>query len=159
MIGVRPVTTGDLDWVRDTVAAAWGSGRVVSRGRLHDATALDGFVAEDAGKPVGLAGYRLDGDECELVTLVSTSEGRGAGTALLEAVRAAATAAGCRRVWLVTSNDNAHAIAFYQRRGWDWVEFHRDAITEARRSLKPEIPERGEGGVPIRHEIELEILL
>src|SRR5438552_12334180 len=71
----------------------------------------------------------------------------------------AAVAAGCRRVWLVTTNDNAHAIAFYQRRGWDWVGFHRDAITEARRSLKPEIPERGEGGVPIRHEIELEILL
>ena len=91
--------------------------------------------------------------------LLSTVEGRGAGTSLLGAVRDAATAAGCRRVWLVTTNDNVHAIAFYQRRGWDWVAFHRDAITTARRSLKPEIPERGDGGVPVRHEIELELRL
>jgi ribosomal protein S18 acetylase RimI-like enzyme len=159
MIEVRPIADGDRAWAGAAVSQAWGVTRVVSRGRLHDATELDGFVAEEGGKPIGLAQHRLDGDECELVVLVSTVEARGAGTSLLAAVREAAVAAGCRRVWLVTTNDNAHAIAFYQRRGWDWVGFHRDAVTEARRLLKPEIPERGEGGVPIRHEIELEILL
>ena len=43
----------------------------------------------------------------------------------------------------------------YQRAGWDWVDFHRDAVTEARK-LKPELPELGNHGIPIRHEIELE---
>ena len=159
MIAVRPLADADRAWAGDAVSQAWGVTLVVSRGRLHDATQLDGFVAEEDGKPIGLAQHRVDGDECELIVLVSTVEARGAGTSLLAAVRDAAVAAGCRRVWLVTTNDNAHAIAFYQRRGWDWVGFHRDAIADARRSLKPEIPERGEGGVPIRHEIEFEIRL
>ena len=43
----------------------------------------------------------------------------------------------------------------YQRAGWDWVDFRRDAITRAR-AIKPEIPETGNHGIPIRHEIEFE---
>jgi hypothetical protein len=39
------------------------------------------------------------------------------------------------------------------------VAFHRDAVTEARRNLKPAIPERGARGIPIAHELELELRL
>jgi hypothetical protein len=55
----------------------------------------------------------------------------------------------------VTTNDNAPAIRFYQRRGWDLVALHRDAVNESRR-LKPEIPATGVDGIPIRHELEFE---
>jgi RimJ/RimL family protein N-acetyltransferase len=43
---------------------------------------------------------------------------------------------GCRRIWLVTTNDNTRALQFYQRQGWDVVALHRDAVTAARR-IKP----------------------
>jgi hypothetical protein len=35
------------------------------------------------------------------------------------------------------------------------VEFHRDALAESRR-LKPEIPETGAHGIPLRHELVFE---
>jgi hypothetical protein len=34
-----------------------------------------------------------------------------------------------------------------------------DATTEARRTLKPEIPLTGEYGIPLRDELELELIL
>ena len=79
----------------------------------------------------------------------------GVGRALLDGARAEAARAGCSRLWLITTNDNVEAIRFYQRCGWDWVGFHRDALTESRR-LKPGIPETGAHGIPLRHELVFE---
>ncbi|HRJ15429.1 MAG TPA: GNAT family N-acetyltransferase, partial [Saprospiraceae bacterium] len=64
----------------------------------------------------------------------------------------------CSRVWLVTTNDNIRAIRFYQKRGFDLVALHRNAL-EAARLLKPEIPMTGQDGIPIRHELEFCITL
>jgi hypothetical protein len=58
-------------------------------------------------------------------------------------------------VWLVTTNDNTAAIRFYQRRGWDLVALHRDALDRSR-ELKPAIPRTGDDGIALRHELELE---
>ena len=66
--------------------------------------------------------------------------------------------AGCRRIWLITTNDNLNALGFYQHIGYELVPIHGGAIAESRR-LKPEIPLVGEGGLPLRDEIELELLL
>jgi ribosomal protein S18 acetylase RimI-like enzyme len=128
----------------------------VSRGVLSRPEALTGFVAERDREAVGLATYRIDGDECEIVTIDALVEGEGIGTALLDAVADAARAARCRRVWLITTNDNLRALRFYQRRGYVLVALHREAIAESRR-LKPSIPETGEHGIPIRDELELEL--
>jgi predicted ATPase len=50
------------------------------------------------------------GQECELVTIRSPLEGRGVGRSLLDAVRDAAIAVGCTRLWLITANDNCTRI-------------------------------------------------
>jgi GNAT superfamily N-acetyltransferase len=159
-VAVRPLTRGDRAWLAKSLHAHWGSIHVVSRGRLfEDVTRLPGIVAEARpGHPIGFALLRLEEDEAEVVVLQSLEEGRGAGTALLEAARAHAQAAGCRRLWLVTTNDNLHALRFYQRRGWDWIAMHRDAVVESRR-LKPEISSLGADDIPIRHELEFELAL
>jgi ribosomal protein S18 acetylase RimI-like enzyme len=102
--------------------------------------------------------YRVEGDVCEIITLNSLVEGRGIGTALVQAVREAAVEAGCRRLWLITTNDNLTALRFWQKRGFSLVRVYRNAVTDSRR-LKPEIPLTGEHGIPIRDEIELEIIL
>jgi ribosomal protein S18 acetylase RimI-like enzyme len=157
-LAVRALTRRDHDWLTKALMATWGSICVVSRGRLvEDATRLPGLVAEaPSGDPIGFALLRLDEADAEVVVLQSLDRGRGAGTALLEAARVDAEDAGCRRIWLVTTNDNLEAVRFYQRRGWDWVAMHRDAVAESRQ-LKPEISKTGAHEIPIRHELEFEI--
>ena len=158
MIDVRSITVEDAGWVRDLLEQRWGSNRIVSRGRTHQADALPGFVALREGESVGLATYAIEEDQCEIVTLNSLIEHVGVGVALIEAVKDAARAAGCKRLWLITTNDNLSAIRFYQKRQFGLVAVHRNAVSESRR-LKPEIPLTGIDDIPLRDEIELEFHL
>ncbi|MGN6562877.1 MAG: GNAT family N-acetyltransferase [Thermomicrobiales bacterium] len=155
---VRPVTAADRDWITQLLRERWGATLIVSRGQVHDAAALPGVVAATPAGLAGLATYRIAGDECELVTLDSLAPGQGIGTGLIAVVRAAAVAAGCRRLWLITTNDNLPALRFYQRRGFVLAALHRDAIAASRR-LKPQIPLLGLDNIPIRDELELEMAL
>jgi len=157
-IAVRGVEAADLDWVRAVVARSFGSPEVVSRGRLHCADALPGWIATLDGVSSALLGFEVREGDFEVVVLVSEVEGRGLATALLDAAVSEARARGCRRLWLVTTNDNTPAIAFYERRGLHVAAVHTGAVDESRR-LKPSIPRTGRGGVPIRDEIELELPL
>jgi N-acetylglutamate synthase-like GNAT family acetyltransferase len=115
-------------------------------------------VAEDTANWIGLVTYHIVDDACEIVSLDSLRPGIGIGTALLDAVAQAARAEECRRVWLVTTNDNLDALGFYQKRGFSLVAVHRCSVERAR-VLKPEIPLVGQGGIPLRDAIELELLL
>ena len=155
---VRPLDERDHDWVERLLVQHWHSTTVVNRGRVHHADRSPGYVALLGGTAVGLLTYRLDGDECEIVTLNSLKEGVGIGTGLIEAVKSAAVSSNCRRIWVVTTNDNINALRFYQKRGFSLVALYRNAI-EISRKLKPEIPSVGLEGIPIRDELELEIIL
>lgn len=152
------MTTSDRPWVVRTLTEHWLSPKSVSRGRVHDADRAPGFLAEHNGRPIGLVTYCIEGDQCEVLTLNSLCEGIGVGAALLEEVAGTARRAGCRRVWLITTNDNLPAIRFYQRRGWRLAAVHPKALEESRR-LKPEIPLVGIDGIPLRDEIEFELEL
>jgi GNAT superfamily N-acetyltransferase len=156
---VRRVLPEELPEVDRRMRESWGSETVVSRGRLHRVSGLPCLVAVEGDRWLGLAAWRLEGDECELVVLEAFERHRGTGTALLAAVVAMARDAGARRLWLVTTNDNTDALRFYQRRGMRLAAFHRDAITRARRELKPQIAQFGEFGIPIADELELEMRL
>jgi GNAT superfamily N-acetyltransferase len=136
----------------------WHGPRIVTRGRVHQADRLPGFVAEERRQPVGLVTYHIEQSQCEVVSLNSLREGMGIGSALLEAVEKTARSANCRRMWLITTNDNLAALRFYQKRGWRLVAVHRDALEESRR-LKPEIPRVGTNGIPLRDELELALAL
>jgi hypothetical protein len=56
---------------------------------------------------------------------------------------------------LITTNDNLHALGFYQRRGFHLNQVFPGRVDQARK-IKPSIPEIGENGIPIRDEIRLE---
>ena len=155
---LRPLADDDRAWVREFLQSRWGSTLMVSRGRRHEVDALPGFALFRSGEPAGLVTYRTADGECEIVTLDSLDEGRGVGSALVDAVREQARAAGCSRLWLVTTNDNTAALRFYQQRGFVLTALHREAIA-ASRELKPEIPAEGTEGIPIRDELELELRL
>ena len=159
MIEIRPLGEEDRPWALDVERESWGMPVVARLGELVDPTGFPGFVASVDGDPVGLVTYALSGDACEVVTIRSLREGIGVGRALLDAVREAAVAAGCRRLWLVTTNNNVRALAVYQRWGLDIVAFHPHAVDDARRRLKPSIAERDADGIPIAHEFVLQLLL
>jgi N-acetylglutamate synthase-like GNAT family acetyltransferase len=155
-VNVRPAKTED----RDVVAAfleARGSARVARRRELVDAREHPALVAEEEGRFAGVLTYVLDGPGrlCEVLTLHAAERGRGVGTALLANLERIAKAANIHRVWLITTNDNLDALRFYQRRGFRLAAVYPDAVGRSRASLKPEIPEVGEFGIPLRDEIEL----
>ncbi len=130
---------------------------MVSRGRMFDVLEHPGFIAESDGEWLGYATYEVAGDELELTVLESLTTERGVGSALLAAWVGTARERAATRAWLVTTNDNINALRYYQRRGFVLVALHRDSVTEARRTLKPEIPETGNDDIPIRDELELEL--
>lgn len=155
---IRPLSDEDRPWVEDFIQKRWGAPTVAGHGTLYTPAQLPGFVALEGSDPVGLLTYSVEGDACEIVTIDSLVEGRGVGSALLDAVAETARAARCRRLWLVTTNDNLLALRFYQKRGFGLVRLHKDAVAAARR-LKPEIPLTGSEGIPMRDELELELKL
>jgi len=155
---IRPVTAIDRPWVTQLLIEFWGSTELVSQGRLHDGASLPGLTALIDGERVGLATYRVEADQCELVSLNSLVERRGVGTALCQAVMQRVCEANCRRLWLITTNDNLAAQAFYQHRGFTLVKVHAGALAESRR-LKPSIPLIGLNGIPLVDELEFAIEL
>ncbi|MDI6807555.1 MAG: GNAT family N-acetyltransferase [Candidatus Eisenbacteria bacterium] len=155
---IRELNESHKDWARHLLEEWWGSSKIVTRGRIHDADALPGFVAVEESRPVGLVTYRIENKECEIVSMNSLVGGKGVGSALIANVRDVATRAQCSRLWLITTNDNLAALRFYQKRGFVLAAVHRNALQESRK-LKPTIPMVGLDGIPLRDEIELEILL
>ncbi len=154
---MRPIKAGDLNWVVDKLEEYWGSAKIVTRAKVHYAETYPGFVAVRSNDNIGLITFRIENDECEIISLNSFVAGIGVGTALLKAVIDAAGKGKCKRVWLITTNDNCSALEFYQKRGFRFVAIYRNAIQESRK-LKPEIPLYGIERIPIRDEIEMELL-
>ncbi|NPV56731.1 MAG: GNAT family N-acetyltransferase, partial [Anaerolineae bacterium] len=146
----------DRAWADGFLRSRWGDTLMVIRGQVYDLREYPAFFAQQDGRRVGLATYRLDGAACELLSLDSTVERQGVGWALIQAVMAVARAAGCRRLFLVTTNDNTPALRFYQRKGFHLSGLSVGAV-DAARQIKPGIPRLGIDDIPIRDEIELEI--
>jgi ribosomal protein S18 acetylase RimI-like enzyme len=155
---VRRLGPGDRGWLERQLTRLWGSATIVSRGQAHEASGLTALVGERGDEVIGLATFAVTSGECELVTLDAFEPGQGVGSALLAAVADEARLRGCRRLWLITTNDNLRAVGFYQRRGLRLVAVHVGAA-DAARVLKPTIPEIGESGIPIHDELELELEL
>ena len=155
---VRPLMPADRQWVTGRIVGSWGAEYVVIHEKIYYPAELPGFVAQAGSEIAGLLTYLIEGAACEVVTLDSWCEGRGVGTALIEAVKISARKAGCQRLWLITTNDNTHALRFYQKRGFTLADIHFNAVAKAR-LLKPEIPLTGADGIPIRDELELEMAL
>lgn len=155
---VRATTLEEQPKIREFIIAQWGDPRVVAHDTVYYPDTLPAFVAEEYGAWIGLITYTIVEDACEIVTIDSLREGQGIGIALIEAVAETAKTAGCRRLWLITTNDNLHALRFYQKRSFVLVAVHRDAVMRSRQ-IKPSIPLIGNDGIPIRDEIELEMML
>jgi GNAT superfamily N-acetyltransferase len=155
---IRPFTEAERKDLRRLLTREWGAPKVICRGRIYDAAECPALGSWEGERLTGMATYTIGQEECLLLTLNAFEPGHGVGSALLEAVGQEARGAGCRRLSLTTSNDNARAIRFYEHRGMRLAAVHHGAMDEARR-LKPEIPEFAPDGTRISDELEYELEL
>lgn len=159
---VRPLDPSvDGVWAEALLDDEFAGRLQARRGELIDALEGEGLVAELDGRRAGLLTWLVDAvaasAEIRILVTLEGARGRGVGGALLDEAAAALRAAGCRTAWVVTTNDATDALALYQRHGFRLVVFRAGAVDEARRTIKPAIGERGERGIPIRDELELEL--
>lgn len=145
-------------FVNQYINDEWCGPKIVTRGHAFDSSNLPGFVVIDDDKLIGAVLYQIENRECEIAVLFSLVESKGAGTTLINAVIEKAIEENCKRVWLVTTNDNTHAIRFYQKRGLNIAGIHLNAMQEVR-IIKPQIPLYGIDDIPLLHEIEFEKVL
>jgi N-acetylglutamate synthase-like GNAT family acetyltransferase len=154
---IRPLNAEDKNWITKLIAERWGAEFIVVHGEVYYPSNLPGFVAVTNSRRAGLISYAIEKKDCEIISIDSLAPSTGIGTALIEAVKNVARESGCKRVWLITTNNNLNALRFYQKRGFVLVTIRRNAVDTARR-YKP-IPLTGEDGIPIRDEIELELMI
>ena len=138
----------------------WGE-PIVTKGNIINIRNLYGFIALNNAELAGAILYQIKDNECEIVVLYSIIETIGVGTSLIDAVIDIARSKKCKRAWLITMNDNTHAIRFYQKRGFDLKEVHINAFDVTRKLKK--LPTDGDflgiDNIPIKHEFEFEIKL
>ena len=155
---LRRLTLADLHRLRQFWIEHWGGEEMITRGNVYHPEQLDGFVVEDENEWVGLVTFFIKDAECEVTSLDSLREGKGIGTQLIDKAIEEARARNCKRLFLITTNDNLHALGFYQKRGFEIVTVYRGAVNESRKR-KPSISLVGMDGIPLRDEIELEMML
>jgi hypothetical protein len=87
---------------------------------FHDNIEPRMVILEEDGDALGYSFFRVYGTTAHVVHVVvdPRARGRGAGRALLDAVRARVVAEGCARWFLNVKQDNAPAIRLYERCGF-----------------------------------------
>jgi ribosomal protein S18 acetylase RimI-like enzyme len=157
-MNIKKIDRSDRRKIDDFIVSHWYTMQMVVSGESIDLGSADGFYSCNGEEITGLITYcQLDGS-IEILSLDSIYENRGIGTSLLNEVISLARDKGAAKIKLITTNDNLYALRFYQKRGFDMVCLHRNALDRAR-EIKPEIPLTGMDGIPLRHEIELELVL
>lgn len=136
----------------------WHTTTMIIRGKEIDMTKTEGFYFSKEENIIGLITYIVYDDILEITSLDSVYENRGIGSKLVENVIHEAKERGFQKIVLITTNDNINAIKFYQKRGFDMVRLFHNAL-DISRKLKPEIPLIGDNSIPLRHEIEFELLI
>ena len=155
MKAIRALTKKDLPRLIQFWNQHWGGDEMIVHGEFFRPEQLNGFITEDW---LGVITYYIKNNSCEIISLNSLKENQGVGTALINEVANEARKQNCQRLFLVTTNDNLHALGFYQRYGFELVCIRRGAVDEARKN-KPGIPLIGMNKIHLRDEIELEMSL
>lgn len=154
-IDIRAIELRDKTPIHEILEDLWGDAVIVAHLECFDCDHLPGFAAFIDGQLAGFLHYRIVSQDCEILTLAALMENQGVGSALLAKIEEYARQSGCTRLHLVTTNDNLHALTFYQHRGYQVAAVFPGRINEARK-LKPSLPLLGENGIPIEDEILLE---
>ncbi len=154
----RPAEENDRPWMREVMRKWWGSETVIIRKTEYEPAEMAGFIALLNGEKVGLVILRYEETFCEIMSLTTSGTHPQIGSQLMSSAIESAKKHGARKIIVVTTNDNTNALRFYQKMGF-YTHKLRVGIVEESRKMKPQIPLDGNFNIPIRDEIELEMVL
>ncbi|MCI8934275.1 MAG: GNAT family N-acetyltransferase [Clostridiaceae bacterium] len=154
----KRISTSDRTLVDEFIRQQWYTTTMIIRGKEIDMTQTEGFYVKEQEDIIGLITYFVSDDVLEVISLNSLRENQGIGTKLVDAVIREAKDRKLKKILVVTTNDNINAIKFYQKRGFDMACLYHNAL-DISRKIKPEIPLIGDHSIPLRHEIEFELLI
>ena len=152
---IERISNETRDLVNQFFIDNWFSTDMSIRGEIIDGTKLDGFLLQEDNTIIGLVTYTFFGDICEITSIDSKKENIGLGSALLKEVEKVAKDNNCKKMRLITTNDNMRALQFYQKRGYCLTKLYPNAMEEVRKA-KTNVPVLGDNDIPLRDEIELE---
>jgi len=153
---IRPMT--DRKALHEMLKLRWSDGTIFVRGRLVKPDEVEAIGAYVDNRLQGLVTWRIEEGTLYMLTLNNVTDRRGVGGALMEAVIKMGREKGFPFLRALLTNDNVDGLRFYQRRGFRIVAVHPGVI-DMMRQMKPSIPSTGAHGIPMRDEIELEIVL
>lgn len=153
---IEMINENNRERVSDFFSKHWGTTEMVLSSGVYHCDELDGYVYKGTkGEIVGLVTYIRHNEEiCEVISLDSVDEGQGIGSSLMFVIEEKARGFGAKAVQLITTNDNLHALSFYQKRGYVLKSLYPNAV-EIARTIKPSIPFVASNGIPIRDELLL----
>ena len=158
-ITIRKITDEERPWAKKFLTGHWGSPIIIVHGQQYSADELSALVAVDENsEKIGLLTYDIHEGDCQIVTLNSIVEKEGVGKKLIIGAKNIAIDNYCKRLWLITTNDNMEALKYYQKFGFSICAIRINEIENSRK-FKPQIPKKGLHDIPIRDEIELEYFI
>jgi ribosomal protein S18 acetylase RimI-like enzyme len=155
---IEKLNENNKTFIEEYLKEHWHASFIVSRGIAHWINDLDGFAAFDGNQLAGFITYYIKDLQMEIVTLNSIPSGKGIGSTLLFNALEYAKEVNLKRVWLITTNDNMDSLRFFQKKGFDLIRIHNNAM-DITREMKPQIPVMGRDGILLKHELELEYLV
>jgi len=150
---VREATSADQHAVEEICDRAWGEPGGDALGRRLDVRAGDNIIATGAGGHLlGLISCTVHGGELAVVmySVYPQSQGRGIGSALLDAASELAKARSLTSMKAAVSNDDLPLLYFFQRHGFAITEIVPGLLAD-----KLGYAGVGFAGIPIRDEIRL----
>lgn len=158
-LSIRATSPADRAWIKDLMDRDWGGEPLIVRSKAYYPSALEGlFIVDQQDTVKGFLFYDIVGQDCEIVVFEIFEKFKGLGTRVLHKLKEIAIQRGCRRIFLMTHNDNLDALRFYQRRGFQICKIYINSMENVRK-LKPCIGLVGDYNIPIRDEIDLEMLI
>lgn len=149
---VREATPTDRHAIEEICDRAWGETEMDVFGRTFDVLSCENLVATDGETLLGLISCAVHGGELAVVmySVYPHAQGRGAGSALLEAGAGLATSRKLPAMKAAVSNDDMPLLYFYQRHGFVMTEVVPGLLAD-----KLGYAGIGFAGIPIRDEIRL----
>jgi ribosomal protein S18 acetylase RimI-like enzyme len=149
---VREARPSDRHAIEEICDRAWGETEIDVFGRTFDVLACDNLVAVEGDELLGLISCTVHGGELAVVmySVYPHYQGRGVGSALLDAAAEMATSRLLASMKAAVSNDDLPLLYFYQRHAFSIAEVATGLLAD-----KLGYAGVGFAGIPIRDEIRL----
>lgn len=105
MYTIRSVTNFDIPWMQQAFLSL----------NIPWQDSLDGFIAEEGERKVGLITYQINEKKCQIISVNSLTPGKGIGGALLEKVEIIAKEKECTEI---VANIDATTKDFFLKNGF-----------------------------------------